>query len=240
MPAPPNRWGLSEALFGFAAGILVSAAATFAVEAATGYRTSSGAPLPLAVTAADVGGLWAGLVAAVVLASRRGGTGRLSKDYGLALRWWDLPVGAAVGVVAQYWLVPALYLPVEAADHRLGRHIARQLGGPTLRETGAVHGPGRVVLLYLLLAVGAPVVEELFFRGLLLRGLLGRLPAAPAVLASAVLFAVAHFELLQFAGLAAFGVVLGALSWRSGRLGAGIAAHAAFNAAALAASVQIR
>ena len=130
-------------------------------------------------------------------------------------------------------------LPVEAANHRLGRHIVHHLGGPAFRETAAVHGPGRVVLLYILLAAGAPLVEELFFRGLLLRGLLARLPGIPSVLVSAVLFAVAHFELLQFAGLAAFGAVLGLLSWRSGRLGPGVVAHATFNAAALAASVRI-
>ncbi|MDA8283060.1 MAG: hypothetical protein M0Z42_07130 [Actinomycetota bacterium] len=39
MPAPPNRWGLPEALFGFAAGILVSAAATLVAEAGDTWRS---------------------------------------------------------------------------------------------------------------------------------------------------------------------------------------------------------
>lgn len=240
VPAPSNRWGVADAMVGFGSGILVSALVTFLAERAVGYRAASGAALPLAVTAADVGGLWIGLVTVVVLASRRQGSGRLGTDYGLAVRWWDVPLGAAVGLACQYWLVPALYLPVEAADHHLAHHLAHQLGRPTVREAAAVHGVVWVTLLFLLLAGAAPVVEEVFFRGLLLRGLLGRLPAVPAVVVSGLLFALAHFEALQFLGLAAFGVVLGLLAWRTGRLGAGIAAHAAFNAAALAATVQLR
>ena len=57
---------------------------------------------------------------------------------------------------------------------------------------------------------------------------------------SALLFGLAHFEAVQFAGLAAFGVVLGVLAWRTGRLTPGIGAHAAFNAAAVVAVVHLR
>ena len=53
------------------------------------------------------------------------------------------------------------------------------------------------------------MVEELFFRGLLLRSLLGRTPPPVAIVISALLFGLAHFEAVQFAGLAVFGVVLG-------------------------------
>ncbi len=90
------------------------------------------------------------------------------------------------------------------------------------------------------LVVGAPIVEELFFRGLLLRSLLGRTPPPVAIVVSAVLFGLAHFEAVQFAGLAAFGVVLGVLAWRTGRLTPGIGAHAAFNAAAVISVVHLR
>ena len=47
---------------------------------------------------------------------------------------------------------------------------------------------------------------------------------------SALVFAVAHQELLQLPGLFAFGVVLGVMAVRFGRIGPGIAAHMAFNA----------
>ena len=96
-----------------------------------------------------------------------------------------------------------------------------------------------MILLVALLAVGAPLVEELFFRGLLMRSLQTRMPTAPAILVSSILFALAHFELAELAGLALFGVVLGVLAWWTGRLGPSISAHMAFNAAAVAAVVHI-
>jgi membrane protease YdiL (CAAX protease family) len=142
---------------------------------------------------------------------------------------WDLVAGAAIGLAAQYVLIPLLYLPAEQFDS----HLAHQLSAPAQRDTAAAHGLVPIVVLFAFLALGAPVVEELFFRGLVLRGLLGRAPAAVAIVASGLLFALAHFEAVQFAGLAAFGVVLGLLAWWTGRLGPGMAAHAAFNAAAV-------
>jgi membrane protease YdiL (CAAX protease family) len=50
---------------------------------------------------------------------------------------------------------------------------------------------------------------------------------------SALCFALAHFEAVQFLGLACFGVVLALMAWRWERLGPSIAAHAAFNASAV-------
>jgi hypothetical protein len=97
-----------------------------------------------------------------------------------------------------------------------------------------------MVILLLLLAAGAPMVEELFFRGLVLRSLLGRTPVPVALVGSALLFALAHFEAAQFAGLAAFGVVLAVLAWRTGRLTPGIGAHAAFNTVAVLSVVHLR
>ena len=236
-PVSGNRWGLAEALLGFAIGLLLSAAAASIVASAAGYRLSSSSPLPLAVTAADLAGLWTGLVGAVLLSSRLRGSGDLRRDFG----WgpgaaWDLPVGAAIGVACQYALIPLLYLPFEQIDH----HLSHQLAQPVQRDTSAVHSAWTVVVLVVLLAVAAPVVEELFFRGLLLRALLGRTPVPVAVLASALLFALAHFEAVQFAGLAVFGVVLALLAWRTGRLTPGIGAHAAFNAVAVLSVVHVR
>ncbi|HEX6392442.1 MAG TPA: CPBP family intramembrane glutamic endopeptidase [Acidimicrobiales bacterium] len=184
----------------------------------------------MAVIAANVGGLWIGLVGAAVLASRRHGTGDVSKDFGFRVAtWWDLPLGAAVGLACQYGLIPALYLPFQRFD----RSLSQQLSKPVHQDTGSVHTAAAAIVVLLVLAAGAPLVEELFFRGLLLRSLLGRIPAAGAIVISSLLFALAHFEAVQFAGLAVFGAVLGYLAWRTGRLGPSIGAHIAFNAAAV-------
>ena len=235
--ASGNRWGLPEAVLGFAVGLLLSGITAALAESLTGYRPASGSPIPVLVTAADVLGLWVGLIGAVLYGSRVRGQGDLGRDYGWGLgRWWDLPAGAAVGLASQYALIPLLYLPFEHID----RHLRHQLSQPAQQDTGAAHSIGAVVVLSFFLVVGAPIVEELFFRGLLLRSLLGRTPPPVAIVVSAVLFGLAHFEAVQFAGLATFGVVLGILAWRTGRLTPGIGAHAAFNAAAVISVVHLR
>jgi uncharacterized protein len=90
--------------------------------------------------------------------------------------------------------------------------------------------------------VGAPFFEEILFRGCALRALArlfaprsigpsrGRtLGVAGAVVVDGLLFGLAHWELYQFAGLAVFGMVLAIVSYRTGRLGMNMVAHASFN-----------
>ncbi|MDP1805773.1 MAG: CPBP family intramembrane metalloprotease, partial [Acidimicrobiales bacterium] len=77
------------------------------------------------------------------------------------------------------------------------------------------------------------VVEEIFYRGLVLRAAARRFGTRWAVFGSSAIFGVSQFELVQFPGLFAFGVVLALLAVRTGRLGASIAAHVAFNGVAV-------
>jgi membrane protease YdiL (CAAX protease family) len=235
--SPPYIPAIAESFIGFAVGIVLAAVAAAIAESATGYKPSSGSAVPVAVTAANLIGLWTGLAGAAVIISRRKGTGRLSTDYGFRIgAWWDVPLGAAVGLACQYGLIPLLYLPFEQLDASLSRRLSK----PAHQFADAAHGPLAVVLIFALLAVGAPLVEELYFRGLLQRSLLTRLPPAAAIATTSVLFALAHFEAVQFAGLAVFGAILGYMAWRTGRLGPSVAAHMAFNAAAVAAVVHLR
>lgn len=192
-----------------------------------GYRPGRGQAVPLAVTIAGLIGLWIGLLGGVVASSRWSGSGRLDDDVGLRARW---PVDAVVGVVAgigtQVVLIPLLYLPFERADPGL-RH---RLEAPAKADTAAIHGGWQIALLFIFLAVGAPFVEELFFRGLLQRSLARAFGPAVAVVGSALLFGLAHFQLLQLPALILLGLILAALAQRSGRLGPAIVAHSAFNA----------
>lgn len=190
---------------------------------------------PAWVVVSGLGGLWAGFAAAILIASRTRGTGSVAADMGLRFSTWDPLVGLGIGVAGQVLLVPLLYLPLQP----LIPHLDRRLGGPAQRLTGGFHGADLAVIGVLTVVV-VPVVEELFFRGLLLRSLLrltngaGRvLGPVLAVVATGVLFGLAHAETLQLLGLAAFGIVLSALAYRTRRLGPGIFAHGAFNLVAV-------
>ena len=97
-----------------------------------------------------------------------------------------------------------------------------------------------MIVIFLLVAVGAPVAEEIFFRGLTQRSLLKQRrperlnPWAAIVGDRGLLRRLATSSSLQFPALFAFGLVLGVLAWRTERLGPSIWAHLTFNAVAAA------
>lgn len=213
-------WGLGDALGGYVVAFVLSNVLALAWYSATGHNTGVG------VLLSSDAGEWAGFLGVVWLAATRKGSGSVVEDFGLRARAADVPVGVAAGLVSQFALVPLVYLPLRFLDP----HRARQLSQPAKKLFDGVHGP-QLALLALLVVVGAPVAEELFFRGLLLRSLRKRFGPGPAIAISAALFGLAHFEPLQTVALAAFGAVLGWLAERTGRLGPGMVAHAVFNLA---------
>ena len=186
------------------------------------------AELSLAGLAVAQIGLWSGFLGAPVFAAKRRGSGSLRNDFGLRFGVRDALVGVPVGLACQFVLLPLLYLPVSRLID------TSELSEPARELTGQAKGAAFLVLSVVLI-VGAPIVEELFFRGLLMRGCQRRWGAKGAVVVSACVFGATHFQLLQFFGLAAFGAVLAWLALRYDRLGPAIWAHAAFNAVTVAA-----
>ena len=208
------RWGLGDALGGILAGYALSLVA-FLV---TGWDTED-APLW------QIGLLqipfWGGLVGAVVCASRLKGTGDLGRDFGFSIRRDDW-IGFPIGVLTQWPVLALLYLPFVLLFDDL------DVEGPARDLTERANGVG-ILVLGLVVVIGAPIVEELFFRGLVLRSLERRFPARVALVVSAVLFALFHWQGIQTPGLIVFGLVAGYLAQRQGRLGASILAHMGFN-----------
>lgn len=93
----------------------------------------------------------------------------------------------------------------------------------------------RTVLAFVVIAMIAPVVEELLFRGVVAESL--RRNNAPVALGvSSFLFALAHLHSLRYYTLC--GLVLGLLYWHRG-LWASIAAHATFNGSLLVLAVVV-
>jgi len=81
----------------------------------------------------------------------------------------------------------------------------------------------------LVIALAAGVAEEFFFRGFLLKGYEG-LGERNAVIISAVLFGIFHFNIQNFLGPVFLGVVFGFLALRTGSVIASAAGHFVNNA----------
>ena len=96
----------------------------------------------------------------------------------------------------------------------------------------AAHGAWFVVL-FLIVVVGAPLVEELVYRGFIQGGLQARLGSTWALIITAAWFTIVHLEPIEFPGLFAFALVLGLCYRRTQRLGLSMVTHLAFNATGL-------
>ncbi len=236
-PAPPEvldaagvtpsspRWGLGEVFGGWVVVVVVSTFISALVLVALGYDEVDD-EIPLAVTALLQLPLWTGMLAVPWLAARFKGAGMV-RDFGARMKPIDIPVGIGVGLAVQLLAVPVLYWVLfRFIGERDVSEAARQL-------TDRATGPLGVVLLMLIVGVGAPLAEELFFRGLTQRAFEKRgLPWGAALVCTAAFFGITHFQPLQFPALFLFGLVLGWLVHRTGRLGPAVWAHLAFNVTA--------
>ncbi|HZP27351.1 MAG TPA: CPBP family glutamic-type intramembrane protease [Acidimicrobiia bacterium] len=180
-------------------------------------------------------GLWTGLLGACIAAVRRHGTGSL-RDLGLARpRWSDLGIGTVAGLVGRVAAIIAVVPLVPLLRH------AKPTRSPALDTTDLHSHTLAVIITVLIVVVGAPIVEELFFRGLVQGALTRRFGAFVAVWVQAAVFASAHYQftmtavqaLVTVVSIFVVGLMLGVLRWRYQRLGPGMLAHATFNALAI-------
>jgi membrane protease YdiL (CAAX protease family) len=177
------------------------------------------------VLAVALAGAWASYLIGMWIASQRAGSGSMIADYGISMRWIDL-AGLAIGAVAQLVLIRVVYLPLEAlwpdtfTDDRLtenAQDLVDRAGGAS------------TLVLFAVVVVGAPLVEELFYRGLLQRSLAARFNEGLVLVAVAAVFAGVHVRPVEFPGLFVFGLVLGWAALRTRRLGPAITIHIGFN-----------
>lgn len=75
----------------------------------------------------------------------------------------------------------------------------------------------------------APLAEEALMRGLVLGGLQGSYGAGAALLVSALLFALLHFNMVQTLSALVCGLALGLLYLKTGSVGCCVIAHAGYN-----------
>ena len=173
--------------------------------------------------------LWAPLLVVLVMLSRRMGSGNFMRDYSVGFRTVDL-AGIPIGVASQLLLVNLVYWPLRElfpSTFNVDK-VEDRARGLFDRAEGAW-----IVVLVGVVVVGAPIVEELVYRGFIHGSLRSRLSDGLALLGAAVWFTLIHFTPVEYPGLFAFAVVLGLCFHGTGRLGMAIVAHMAFNATGL-------
>lgn len=92
------------------------------------------------------------------------------------------------------------------------------------------------ILLFVTIAVVAPLLEEILFRGLLQNALSKRLPVWAAIALSALIFGAMHMDFYAMPPLVLMGAIFGVIYHLTGSLRVTIVLHMINNAAALALS----
>ena len=225
-PDDQVRWGMGDAVAGVLLSLALSvlvASVVFAFVGSEGFED-----LPLWGTALLQVPLWLALLGVPLLATNLKGRRSLRTDFGFAMRWTDVPVGLALGLALQI----GLGLVLQVLYPLLGLDLDR-VGDSAEELTADATNVAGVAIVILIAAVAAPLFEELFYRGLLLRSVQRRFGDVAAVVVPGVVFGLVHFQLFDLLALVLFGIVLGVVTLRTGRLGIPIWAHVAFNLTAL-------
>ena len=85
------------------------------------------------------------------------------------------------------------------------------------------------MLLVIIVVIGAPLVEEFLYRGLLQRSVSVLVGVGFGLVSTSAWFALIHFSPVEYPGLFLAGLVFGACVAVTGRIGPAIVTHAAFN-----------
>ena len=168
-------------------------------------------------------GPWLALAGWPLYATRTRGNGPV-RDLALRTTWRSAVIGVLFGAAGL-----ASALVVLAIQQSLVHDE------PNARAADVAHifvstSPTALVLFALATAFGAPVVEEIAFRGLTYGAFVKRgVPVVWSVLATAGLFALFHFEPQRLLVLAVLGVWIGAVRAVTGSTTASMVAHMAVN-----------
>jgi uncharacterized protein len=166
---------------------------------------------------------WLALAGWPILASVTRGNGPV-RDFSLTLSWQQAGVGFVGGIMA---LVLGSFVAY-VQESITGQKLSSAVGDLAQNTTSA--SAGALALLAACTAFGAPIVEELAFRGLTFGALvkMGQ-PVVSAWLWTTLMFAVFHFEVQRLAVLLVIGGFLGAVRAWTGSTAASMVTHMTVN-----------
>lgn len=249
-------WGMGDAALGLAAFLIIPFGGGLLIHSLGG----GGLTPPLIFASLLL--VWLTMLSVCVLVSKRRGYGSLARDFGLRIRWIDVAIGFGCGIAARLLVALLAFLILLVWPPEDGGLLESNVN---LFLTG--NGWWILINAFIGGVLIAPILEELFFRGFILRAVqnaiwLGGaesraggswpirqgterrpLPLATttAVLVSAMVFAVVHLgavsdlqsAVLLLVSIFVMGVVCGALTVLTGRLGSAIVTHMVFNGVAM-------
>lgn len=134
-------------------------------------------------------------------------------------------INSIVGSVTS--IIAALFLGNEQVMEMIYRD---QSGVISLLKIG---NPLITFIMSFLLIIGAPLSEELFFRGFLINFWRNSVGVRRAILFSALIFSILHFYVLQFPQVLISGAILGFLFVRTKSVTTSVIAHGVVNALGL-------
>lgn len=224
-----QRPGLIQGLAIWLGMYLVANVAVVFAMALTGRSNPDQALVPIWATAVAVSAMWAVYLFAVprYLPFEEQSLRQSSRQW-FTVR--SIAIGIPLGVASQYILMNIVNWPLTQLfpDAFSNEEISQR----ATDLTNTAPGVWKLVLV-LVVVVGAPIVEEIVYRGGVQSHLQRTVGTGTALIGTAILFALIHMSPIEIPGLFAFALVLGYARLRSGTLGLSIVTHMAFNAAGL-------
>ena len=217
---------MGDAVWGNVASLVLSTIGLAIAFAVTDVEEAEDLPLGWSTFAQAL--LWAGMLAAVLYATYAKGRRSLREDFALAMRPVDVVVGLLAGLLGQL-AISIITIPI----YDLLGIDTDKVGETAERMSERADDPVAVAFLVLIVVVGAPIIEELFYRGLWFRSVERRFDTSVAVIGTSLLFGAIHFQPYDLLPLALFGLLAALLVARTGRLGPAVWAHVAFNLTAV-------
>jgi membrane protease YdiL (CAAX protease family) len=221
-----RHWGMRESFIGLVLAVVGMALLVKWLRSGVYFDTHFAIVLSYAV-------VWLPLIGACAYACLVAGTRSPIRDFAIRFTWIDVLFGVGIGLIARAF---ASILEIAAYGRMSGLGVTF---GETVYDGWWVFGTIIAPVLV------APVLEEIFFRGMLQRAVRsvleerksGRTAIVWSVVASAVLFALLHLTetanptAATVLGLSTLflGIGTAALAAFTGRIGGSIVAHVTFN-----------